>query len=144
MKIGLADVYAELNKQAWKQWEKEFHSSTQWPRPRSGTIPLPPARAGVFFPGKPTYIARIMHRLRVGCWRCVPKSCECRMSVPFQHVMFSCTSCSDRFQPLTGKLRSLGLPLCTKSLAVCDQREGWSLLGAAARLVYTCPLAAHL
>ena len=26
------------------------------------------------------------------------------------------------------------------SLAVCDQREGWSLLRAAARLVYTCPL----
>ena len=26
MKIGLADVYAELTKQAWKQWEKEFHS----------------------------------------------------------------------------------------------------------------------
>ena len=25
MKIGLADVYAELTKQAWKQWEKEFH-----------------------------------------------------------------------------------------------------------------------
>ena len=26
MKIGLADVYAELTKQAWKQWEKEFPS----------------------------------------------------------------------------------------------------------------------
>ena len=25
MKIGLAGVYAELTKQAWKQWEKEFH-----------------------------------------------------------------------------------------------------------------------
>ena len=25
MKVGLADVYAELTKQAWKQWEKEFH-----------------------------------------------------------------------------------------------------------------------
>ena len=25
MKIGLADVYAKLTKQAWKQWEKEFH-----------------------------------------------------------------------------------------------------------------------
>ena len=24
MKIGLADVYAELTKQAWKQWEKEL------------------------------------------------------------------------------------------------------------------------
>ena len=60
------------------------------------------------------------------------------MSVSFHHVMFSCTSCSDHFQPLTGKLRSVGLPLCTKSLAVCDQREGWSLLRAATRLVYTC------
>ena len=62
------------------------------------------------------------------------------MSVSFHHVMFSCISCSDHFQPLTGKLRSVGLPLYTKSLAVCDQREGWSLLRAAARLVYTCPL----
>ena len=44
------------------------------------------------------------------------------MSVSFHHVMFSCTSCSDHFQPLTGKLRSVGLPLCTKSLAVYDQR----------------------
>ena len=26
MKMGLADVYAELTKQAWKQWEKEFHA----------------------------------------------------------------------------------------------------------------------
>ena len=127
----------------------------------------PPCRAGVFFPGIPTYLARIMHRLHVGVWRCVPTKCECGMSVSFHHVMFSCTSCSDHFQPLTGKLRSVGLPLCTKSLAVCDhclslighlasvdvkqhkrkesdQREGWSLLRASARLVYTCPLAAYL
>ena len=120
-------------------------SSTQWPRPRSGTIPLPPVE--VFFPGIPTYLAHIMHRLHVGVWRigtCVPTKCECGMSVSFHHVMFSCTSCSDHFQPLTGKLRSVGLPLCTKSLAVCDQREGWSRLRAAARLVYTCPLAAYL
>ena len=44
------------------------------------------------------------------------------MSVSFHHVMFSCTSCSDHFQPLTGKLRSVGLRLCTKILAVCQQR----------------------
>ena len=100
----------------------------------------PPCRAGVFFTGIPTYLARIIHRLHVGVWRCmcVPTKCECGMSVSFHHVMFSCTSCSDHFQPLTGKLRR-DLPLCTKSLAVCDQREGWSLLRAAARLVYTCP-----
>ena len=143
MKIGLADVYAELTKQAWKQWEKEFHpmaTAKEW------DDTSPPCRAGVFFPGVPTYLARIMHRLHVGVWRCmcVPTKCECGMSVSFHHVMFSCTSCSDHFQPLTGKLRSVGLPLCTKSLAVCDQREGWSLLRAAARLVYTCPLAAYL
>ena len=85
----------------------------------------PPCRAGVFFPGIPTYLARIMHRLHVGVWRCmcVPTKCECGMSVSFHHVMFSCTSCSDHFQPLTGKLRSVGLPLCTKSLAVCNQRK---------------------
>ena len=143
MKIGLADVYAELTKQAWKQWEKEFHpmaTAKEW------DDTSPPCRAGIFFPGIPTYLARIMHRLHVGVWRCmcVPTKCECGMSVSFHHVMFSCTSCSDHFQPLTGKLRSVGLPLCTKSLAVCDQREGWSLLRAAARLVYTCPLAAYL
>ena len=89
-----------------------------------------PCRAGVFFPGEQTYIARIMHRLHVGVWRrmCVPTKCECGMSVSFHHVVFSCTSCSDHFQPLTGKLRRVvGLPLCTKSLAVCDQREGRSL-----------------
>ena len=143
MKIGLADVYAELTKQAWKQWEKEFHpmaTAKEW------DDTSPPCRTGVFFPGIPTYLARIMHRLHVGVWRCmcVPTKCECGMSVSFHHVIFSCTSCSDHFQPLTGKLRSVGLPLCTKSLAVCDQREGWSLLRAAARLVYTCPLAAYL
>ena len=142
MKIGLADVYAELTKQAWKEWEKEFHpmaTAKEW------DDTSPPCRAGVFFPGIPTYLARIMHRLHVGVWRCmcVPTKCECGMSVSFHHVMFSCTSCSDHFQPLTGKLRSVGLPLCTKSLAVCDQREGWSLLRAAARLGYTCPLAAY-
>ena len=121
MKIGLADVYAELTKQAWNQWEKEFHpmaTAKEW------DDTSPPCRAGVFFPGIPTYLARIMHRLNVGVWRCmcVPTKCECGMSVSFHHVMFSCTSCSDHFQPLTGKLRR-DLPLCTKSLAVCDQRK---------------------
>ena len=58
MKIGLADVYAELTKQAWKQWEKEFHpmaTAKEWDDTSS------PCRAGVFFPGIPTYLARIMH-----------------------------------------------------------------------------------
>ena len=32
MKIGLADIYAELTKQAWKQWEK-FHSMATESRP---------------------------------------------------------------------------------------------------------------
>ena len=143
MKIGLADVYAELTKQAWKQWIEGVPPNGHG---QGVDDTSPPCRAGVFFPGIPTYLARIMHRLHVGVWRrmCVPTKCECGMSVSFHHVMFSCTSCSDHFQPLTGKLRSVGLPLCTKSLAVCDQREGWSLLRAAARLVYTCPLATCL
>ena len=121
---------------------------------------LSPCRAGVFFPGVPTYynfiakcqyndctrnvyLARIMHRLHVGVWRwmCVPTKCECGMSVSFHHVMFSCTSCSDHFQPLTTQR---GTAPVYKKLAVCDQREGGSLLQAAARLVYTCPLAAYL
>ena len=123
MKIGLADVYAELSKQAWKKWVKEFDPIAM---AKECDDTSPPCRAGVFFPGIPTYLARIMHRLHVGVWRCmcVLTKCECGMSVSFHHVMFSCTSCSDHFQPLTGKLRSMGLPLCTKSLAVCDQREG--------------------
>ena len=51
------------------------------------------------------------HHLHVGVWRCmcVPTKCECGMSVSFHQVMFSCTSCSDHFQLLTGKLRSVGL-----------------------------------
>ena len=99
MKIGLADIYAELTKQAWKQWVKEFHpmaTDKEWDNTS------PPCRAGVFFPGILTYLARIMHRLHMGVWRrmCVPTKCECGMSVSFHHVMFSCTSCSDHFQPL--------------------------------------------
>ena len=57
MKIGLADVYAELTKQAWKQWEKEFHpmaTAKEW------DDTSPPCRAGVFFPGIPTYLACIV------------------------------------------------------------------------------------
>ena len=40
MKIGLADVYAELTNRRGSSGRR---SSTQWPRPRSGTTPLPPA-----------------------------------------------------------------------------------------------------
>ena len=88
MKIGLADVYAELTKQAWKQWEKEFHpmamaTAKEW------DDTSPPCR--VFFPGVPTYLARIMHRLHVGVRICmfVPTECECGRSVSFHG-----TSCS--------------------------------------------------
>ena len=85
----------------------------------------PPSRAGVFFPGAPTHIASIMHRLHVGVWRCmcVPTKCECGMSVSFHHVMFSSTSCSDHFQPLTGKLRSVGLLLCKKK-----KKKAWQFV----------------
>ena len=127
------DTKQHFNK-AWKQWEKEFHpmaTAKEW------DDTSPPCRAGVFFPGIPTYLARIMHRLHVGVWRCmcVPTKCECGMSVSFHHVMFSCTSCSDHFQPLTGKLRSVGLPLCRKTWqcatsvkdgASCGLQPDWS------------------
>ena len=92
MKIGLADVSAELTKQAWKQWEKEFHpmaTAKEWddtsPPPPPPPPPPPTCRAGVFFPGVPNYIARIVHRLHVGVWRCmsVPTECECGRSVSF-------------------------------------------------------------
>ena len=85
MKIGLADVYAELTKQVWKQWEKEFHpmaTAKEW------DDTSPPCRAGVFFPGIPTYLARIMHRLHVGVWRCM---CDERLVSPrdvLLHLMF--------------------------------------------------------
>ena len=45
MKIGLADVSAELTKQAWKQWEKEFHpmaTAKEW----DDTSPPPPHLQG--------------------------------------------------------------------------------------------------
>ncbi|MCB4762174.1 MAG: RNAse HI domain-containing protein [Sulfurovum sp.] len=68
MKIGLADIYAELNKQAWKQWVKEFHSmATAWRADLHSSHHASSARG----------------RLHVGVWRCmcVPTKCECEMSV---------------------------------------------------------------
>ena len=156
-KIGLADVYAELTKQAWKQWEKEFHpmaTAKEW------DDTSPPCRAGVFFPGIPTYLARIMHHLHVGVWRCmcVPTKCECGMSVSFHHVMFSCTSWTPtidwettqrgtapvykkpgsvrpawRMEPLAGCSQN-GLHLSTGSLPVVGGTTGYVQLFPAARV----------
>ena len=39
MKIGLADVYAELTKQAWKQREKEFHPMARSLLPWNSDLP---------------------------------------------------------------------------------------------------------
>ena len=113
MEIGLADIHAKLTEQAWRQWGEEFHSRA----------------AANERDDVPTYIARIMHRLHVGCWRlmCIPKNCECGNAVSFHQVLFSCTTCSDHLKPLTGSLHNAGLPLCTQSLSVRHQREGWSL-----------------
>ena len=114
MEIGLADIHAKLTEQAWRQWGEEFHSRA----------------AANERDDVPTYIARIMHRLHVGCWRlmCIPKNCECGNAVSFHQVLFSCTTCSDHLKPLTGSLHNAGLPLCTQACQCATSvRAGASL-----------------
>ncbi len=50
-----------------------------------------------------------------------------------------CKNCIAHVKPLTDILTILGLPLCIQSLAVRHQREGWSLVRVAAKLIYSCP-----
>ena len=144
MKIGLADVYAELNQAGVEavgegvppnghghgQGVGRHLSPLQSLLPRSAD--LPSSHHASSARGR-----QDMHVRTNGVWVWEERLVS-------RHVMFTCTAFSDRFKPLTGKLHSMGLPLCTKSLAACVQREGWSLLRAAARLVYTCPLATYL
>ena len=142
LKLGLADIYSKLSRRVWRKREEDFGAqatSKEWPHPS------PPSRDGVFFPGVPTYLAPIMYRLRVDCWRTmfVPKSCVCGGAISFHHVLFNCRECSAHFAPVTSSLTSLGHPLCVRSLALRHQ-QSWSLLRAAARLVYSCPVAAYL
>ena len=87
----------------------------------------PPSRDGVFFPGVPTYLARIMYRLRVDCWRImsVPKPFVCRGAISFHHVLFNCREFSAHFAPVTSSLTSLGLQLASEAW-----RSGTSGAGA--------------
>ena len=126
----------------WRKREEDFRTQATT---KEWLDPSPPSRDGVFFPGVPTYLARIMYRLRMDCWRTmfVLKSCVCGGAISFHHVLFNCRECSDHFAPVTSSLTSLGLPLCVRSLAL-RQQQSWTLLRAAAKLVYSCPVAASL
>ena len=141
--LGLADIYSRLTVQVWRQWGEEFRTQAL---ARDWADRTSPCRDGIFFPGVPTHLARIMHRIHMDWWRVmfVPTPCVCGEPVSFHHVLFQCINCTDQVKPLTDKLISLGLPLCIQSLAVRHQREGWSLLRAAAKLIYRCPMAACL
>ncbi len=143
LKLGLSDIYSKLSDRVWRHWGEEFRTQAT---AREWFDASPPCRDGVFFSGVPTHLARIMYRLRVGCWRlmCIPKLCVCGGSLSFHHIIFNCNECSVHFSSLINTLNSLGLPLCVRSLAVRHQREGWSLLRAAAKLIYHCPMAAYL
>ena len=142
LKLGLADIYSKLSRRVWRKREEDFRAQAT---AKEWLDPYPPSRDGVFFPGVPTYLARIMYRLRMDCWRTmfVPKSCLCGGVISFHHVLFNCRESSAHFAPVTSSLTSLGLPLCVRSLAL-RHRQSWSLLRAAAKLVYSCPVAAYL
>ena len=142
LKLGLADIYSKLSRRVWRKREEDFRAQAT---AKEWLDPSPPSRDGVFFPGVPTYLARIMYRLRMDCWRTMflPKSCACGGAISFHHVLFNCRECSAHFAPATSSLTSLGLPLCVRSLALRHQ-QSWSLLRVAAKLVYSCPVAAYL
>ena len=124
--------------QEWRQWGEEFRTQAL---ARDWADRTSPCRDGIFFSGVPTHLARIMHRIHMDWWRVISVStrCVCGEPVSFYHILFKCINCTDQVKPLTDKLISLGLPLCIQSLAVRHQREGWSLLRAAAKLIYSCP-----
>ena len=134
LKLGLADIYSKLSRRVWRKREEDFRAQAT---AKEWLNPSPPSMDGVFFPGVP--------RIRVDCWRpmFVPKPCGCGGAISFNHVLFNCTECSAHFAPVTSSLTSLGLPLCVRSLALRHQ-QSWSLLRAAAKLVYSCPVAAYL
>ena len=141
--LGLADIYSRLTVQVWRQLGGGGGGVRIQALARDWADRTSPCRDGIFFPGVQTHLARIMHRIHMDWWRVmfVPTPCVCGELVSFYHVLFKCKNCTDQVKPLTDKLISLGLPLCIQSLAVRHQREGWSLLRAAAKLIYSCPTA---
>ena len=107
LKLGLADIYSKLSRLVWRKREEDFRAQAT---AKEWLDPSPPSRDGVFFPGVPTHLARIMYRLRMDCWRTmfVPKSCVCGV-ISFHHVLFNCRESSAHFAPVTSSLTSLGL-----------------------------------
>ena len=138
LKLGLADIYSKLSRRVWRKREEDFRAQAT---AKEWLDPSPRSRDGVFFPGVPTFLAPIMYRLRMDCWRTmfVPKSCVCGGVISFHRVLFNCRESSAHFAPVTSSFTSLGLPLCVRSLALRHQ-QSWSLLRAAAKLVYSCPV----
>ena len=62
LKLGLADIYSKLSRRVWRKRGEDLRAQAtvkEW------LDPSPPSRDGVFFPGVPTHLARIMYRLRV-------------------------------------------------------------------------------
>ena len=66
LKLGLADIYSKLSRRVWRKREEDFRAQAT---AKEWLDPSPPSRDGVFFPGVPTYLAPIMYRLRMDCWR---------------------------------------------------------------------------
>ena len=79
LKLGLSDIYSKLSDRVWRHWGEEFRTQAT---AREWFDASPPCRDGVFFSGVPTHLARIMYRLRVGCWRlmCTSELCVCGVS----------------------------------------------------------------
>ena len=57
LKLGLADIYSKLPRRVWRKREEDFRAQAT---AKEWLDPSPPSRDGVFFPGVPTYLARIM------------------------------------------------------------------------------------
>ena len=97
--------------QVWRQWGEEFRTQAL---ARDWADRISPCRDGIFLPGVPTHLARIMHRIHMDWWRVmfVPTPCVCGETVSFYHILFKCINCTDQVKPLSDKLISLGLPFC--------------------------------
>ena len=64
--LGLADIYSRLTVQVWRQWGEEFRTQAV---ARDWADRTSHCRDGIFFPGVPTHLARIMHRIHMVWWR---------------------------------------------------------------------------
>eukprot|EP00745_Piridium_sociabile_P040864 TRINITY_DN7953_c0_g1_i4.p1 TRINITY_DN7953_c0_g1~~TRINITY_DN7953_c0_g1_i4.p1 ORF type:complete len:1264 (+),score=154.07 TRINITY_DN7953_c0_g1_i4:321-4112(+) len=143
MALSMSDIRQKLVKAVWGLWGREFSARADG----LGAIDLTaPVRAGVFPPSVPTYLARIIYRLRAGVWKTIfiPKPCKCGAFISPHHVIFDCPEFKDHFKPLIDKLNSKGLPACLKSVCVPGGDMGWGLAVEAASLIYSCEAGVHL